>query len=166
MLMNHRLRSRLDLFHPEISGKVEGRQAKQKELHDQRLLRQFTENDKVYVQDFTSRKPRWIPGTVVQFTGPLSYMVKMQDGATIRRHVDHVRKRENSIVDQDFDSLVFRPELGSDETTQSPSASTWQEDSQLGAWESEMPSVSQETDSSSTLRRSTQSRNPPDRFGT
>ena len=47
MLMNRSLRSRLDLFHPEISGKVESHQAKQKELHDQRLLRQFTENDSV-----------------------------------------------------------------------------------------------------------------------
>ena len=88
MLMNRRLRSRLDLFHPEMSGKVESRQAKQKELHDQRSLRQFTENDKVYVQDFTTRKPKWIPGTVVQVTGPLSYMIKLQDGATVRRHVD------------------------------------------------------------------------------
>ena len=57
--MNRRLRTRLDLFHPEMSGKVESRQAKQKELHDQRSLRQFTENDKVYVQDFTTRKPKW-----------------------------------------------------------------------------------------------------------
>ena len=39
MLMNHRLRYSLDFFHPEISGKVESRQAKQKELHDQRSLR-------------------------------------------------------------------------------------------------------------------------------
>ena len=38
MLMNRRLRSHLDLFHPEISGKVESCQAKQKELHDQRSL--------------------------------------------------------------------------------------------------------------------------------
>ena len=93
-------------------------------------------------------------------------MIKLQDGATVRRHVDHVRKRENSIVDQDFDSLVFGPELGSDETIQSPTASTSQEDFQLGSRESEMPSVSQETDSSPTLRRLTQSRNLPDHFGT
>ena len=56
-------------------------------------------------------------------------------------------------------------ELNWVETTQSP-ISTFQEDSQLGSQESEMPSVSQETDSTSTLCRSTQSRNPPDRFGT
>ena len=58
MLMNHRLRSRLDLFHPDVSGKVESHQAKQKELRDQRSLRQFTENEQVYVQDFTTRKPK------------------------------------------------------------------------------------------------------------
>ena len=73
----------MSLFLSEISGKVESRQTKQKELHDQRSLRQFTENDKVYVQDFTTRKPKWIPGTVVEVTGPLSYTIKLQDGATV-----------------------------------------------------------------------------------
>ena len=86
MLMNRRLRSHLDLFYPDVSGKVESRQAKQKELRDQRSLRQFTENDQVYVQDFTTK-----------VTGPLSYMIELQDGMIVRRHVDHVRKRENSI---------------------------------------------------------------------
>ena len=119
----------------------------------------------MYVQDFTTRKPKWIPGTVVKVTGPLSYMIKLQDGTTVHRHVDHVRKRENSIVDQDSDTMVFGPELGTDETTQPPTVPTSQEDSQSESQESETPTVSQRTDLSSTLRRSTQSRNPPDRFG-
>ena len=41
------------------------------------------------------------------------------------------------------------------ETTQSPTVPTSQEDSQLGSQESDTPSVSQETDSSSTLHRFT-----------
>ena len=53
------------------------------------------------------------------------------------KNMDHVRKRENSIVDsivaQDFDTMVFGPELGTDETTQSPTVLTSQEDSQLGS---------------------------------
>ena len=115
MLMNRRLRLHLDLFHPEISGKVENHRAKQKELHDQRSLRQFTENDKVYMQDFTTRKPRWIPGTVVQVTGPLSYMIKLQDGATVRRHVDHVREKTQLLTRilthwcLDLNWVVMRP---------------------------------------------------------
>ena len=79
--------------------------------------------------------------------------------------MDHVRKRENSIVDQDSDTMVFGPELGTDESTPPPIIPTSQEDSQSGSQESETPTVSQGTDLSSTLRRSTQSRNPPDRFG-
>ena len=81
---------------------------------------------------------------------------------TVRSHVDHV-ERENSIVDSD--TMVFGPELGTDETTQPPIVPTSQEDSQQGSQESETPKVSQGTDLSSTLRRSTRSRNPPDRFG-
>ena len=176
VLMNHRLRSRLDLFHPDVSRKVESRQVKQKELRDQRSLKQFTENDQVYVQDFTTRKPKWIPGTVGQVTGPSSYRIKLQDGTIVRSHVDHV-ERENSIVDSD--TMVFGPELGTDKTTQPPivptsqedsqsgsqedsqsgsqedSQSGSQEDSQQGSQESETPTVSQGTDLSSTVCRST-----------
>ena len=83
----------------------------------------------------------------------------MQDGTIVRRHVDHVKKRENSIVDQGSDTKVFGPELGMDETTQPPIVPTSQEDSQQGSQESETPTVSQGADLSST-----QSRNPPDGF--
>ena len=62
----------------------------------------------VDAQDFTTRKPKWILGTVIEVTGPLTYMIKLQEG-TVQRYVDHVRKRENSIVDQDFDTMVFDP---------------------------------------------------------
>ena len=34
LLMGHRLRSRLDLLHPDLSGHVEERQWKQKQIHD------------------------------------------------------------------------------------------------------------------------------------
>lgn len=82
-------------------------------------------------------------------------MIKLQDGATVRRHADHVKKGENLIVDQDFDTMVFCRELGTDETTQSHTVLTSQKDSRLGSQESKMPSVSQETDSGSTVRYST-----------
>ena len=98
MLMNSRLRSRLDLFNPDVSGKVESRQAKQKELCDQRSVRQFTENYQVYVQDFTTRKPKRVPGTVVKVTGLLSYMIKLQDVTIVRRHVDHVREKTQLLI--------------------------------------------------------------------
>ena len=82
-------------------------------------------------------------------------MIKLQDGVTVQRHGNHVRKRENLIVDQDSDTMVFLPELCTEETTQSNKVLTSQKDSWLGSQESEMPSVSQENDSGSTVRYST-----------
>ena len=44
--------------------------------------------DSVYVRDFTVRPLKWIPGTVVKVTGPLSYHIQLLSGETVRRHVD------------------------------------------------------------------------------
>ena len=89
-------------------------------------------------------------------------MIKLQDGMIVHRHVDHVRKR---VVNQDSDTMVFGPELGTDKTTQLPIVPTSQEDSQPGSQQSDTPAVSQGTKLlSSTLHRSTQSCNPPDHF--
>ena len=47
-----------------VRRKVERSQEKQKELHDgKKSVRKFTLKDLVYVENFTSRKPKWIPGT-------------------------------------------------------------------------------------------------------
>ena len=46
------------------------RQAKQKVHHDdEKLLREFALNDRVYVKNFPTKKPRWIAGTIVKITG-------------------------------------------------------------------------------------------------
>ena len=35
---------------------------------------------------------KWMPGEIVQVTGPLSYQVRVATG-TVRRHVDSIRPR-------------------------------------------------------------------------
>ena len=94
MLMNRRLRSRLDLLYPDVSRKVETQQNK---AHDNaRPMRSFTEGDSVYAEDFTASACKWNPGTVVEATGPLSYTVRLHSGAIVRRHVDNLRCRDSS----------------------------------------------------------------------
>ena len=48
-----------------------------------------------------SRGDRWLPGCIIQKPGPLSYVIKLPDGRTIRRHHDHVRIRSSAEVSQD-----------------------------------------------------------------
>ena len=48
-----------------------------------------------------SRGDKWLPGCIIQKTGPLSYVIKLPDGRIIRRHHDHVRIRSSAEVSQD-----------------------------------------------------------------
>ena len=51
------------------------------------------EGQAVYVKDFRYKKT-WMPGTVVDKTGPASARIQLGDGSVIRPHQDHVRVRE------------------------------------------------------------------------
>ena len=59
LLMGCRLRLRLNLLHPDLSGHVEERQWKQKKIHDkEKTLRKFKEGDQEYVEDFSASKKK------------------------------------------------------------------------------------------------------------
>ena len=99
LLMGRRLRTRFDLLYPDISRKVESQQFRQKLGHDNsKPLRSFQTGDLVYVENFTSSPPKWMPGKVVKVTGPLSYQVEVESGAVVRRHVDNVRSRSDTAL--------------------------------------------------------------------
>ena len=53
----------------------------------------------MYAENFTGSPPKWLQGTVVKVTGPLSYHVKLESGHTVRRHVDSLRVR-HALVQQ------------------------------------------------------------------
>ena len=92
MLMGRRLRSALDLLHPD-TARVMRQQLRQKAGHDNtKPARSFLLGERVYAHDFRDRSPKWIPGEISKITGPLSYEVKTLFGV-LRRHVDHLRKR-------------------------------------------------------------------------
>ena len=99
LLMGRRLRSRLDLLKPDLVTTVENSQLKQKLAHDNKQpFRVFTEGEPVYVQDFTASKQKWIPGTIQRATGPVSYIVMLSDGSTVKRLVDNIKKRYIQIL--------------------------------------------------------------------
>ena len=80
LMFRRQLRMRLDLVQPNIEQRVEEKQAKQKERHDERAKpRAFQVDDKVFVKNTLGHR-RWIPGTVTAVTGPVSYHVKLDSG--------------------------------------------------------------------------------------
>ncbi|XP_069118808.1 uncharacterized protein [Argopecten irradians] len=94
LLMGRRIRTKLDRVRPDLKLKVTERQSKQKLYHDKSKDRtsRLQPGDKVYVKNF-AKGPKWLPGKIEAKTGPVSYTVTINEGHTIRRHIDHVRKR-------------------------------------------------------------------------
>ena len=72
---------------PDIKGKVGIKQAQQKFYHDQHSnTRELFIGQKVMVRNLRPGD-KWIPGTIIERTGPLSYVVQVAGGQTWKRHV-------------------------------------------------------------------------------
>ena len=92
LFLGRKLRSRFDLLHPDLATKVERKQDKQKETHDQHTVdRHFTIGQSVYVKNF-ARGPIWLQGKIVSQVGPVSFKVELTGSQVIcSRHQDHIR---------------------------------------------------------------------------
>ena len=147
--MGRRLRSCLDLLQPNLTSKVQQSQLTQQQNHDtKKPYRQFVEGDLVYAENFSATSDiKWLPGKVTKITGPLSYVIELSDGNTFRRHVDHIKAREN---DQDDVQNTERDDTNWDYVDTDSSQST------------ELSTDNNTTES--TLRQSTRICKTPQRF--
>ena len=92
------LRSHLDLLRPDVATRVHLAQSRQKKQHDQHSrTRGVKLGDAVSVRNY-SRGSKWVPGTIIQETGPLSVRVELEDGMVVRRHHDQLISRTTEPV--------------------------------------------------------------------
>jgi len=91
LFLGRQVRTRLDLFRPNVDGRVAGKQADQKAHHDSHAKpRELFLGQRVMVRN-TQAGQAWVPGTVIECTEPLSYMVQIA-GKLWKSHVDHLRE--------------------------------------------------------------------------
>ena len=92
------LRSHLHLLRPDVAIRVHLAQSRQKKQHDQpSRTRGVKLGDAVSVRNY-SRGSKWVPGTIIQETGPLSVRVELEDGMVVRRHHDQLISRTTEPV--------------------------------------------------------------------
>ena len=93
-LLNQRsVKTKLDLLHPNLQGKVQKQQLQMKMNHDKKADGRTTAvGDTVNVKNF-SHGPKWMPGVVVKVTGPVSYEVLLSDERVVRRVVNQIQRR-------------------------------------------------------------------------
>ncbi len=127
----------------------------------------------MYVRQFPyNQKETWTAAEVCEVTGPLSYKVKLSNGQTQRRHVDHIRKRHGDRGDStstpqpDNDLLledVDIPRVGTEDTAVGvvPVAHGHRAGDTAGTEDATPPDTAPEPGGP---RRSTHSRHPTDYF--
>ena len=91
--MNRRPRFRLDLLHPDVSGRVRRKQEQQKATHYRHTRkRSFKVGDLVSVKNQGAGAP-WLPGVIEAMVSLDHCVVQLVSGRTIQRHVDHLQHR-------------------------------------------------------------------------
>ena len=156
LLLGQCPRTRLDLLKPNLADKVENKQLQQKVDHDRAArLRSFNEDETVYVRNFGPRQ-KWLPGTIVATTGPVSYRVLLEDGRVWRRHQDHMRQRwEKQVSSRETESPItpLVPIFEPDVVVNDDIATGTDNVPRVSAPET-APVESAETESSSTVQQS------------
>ena len=91
LLMGRRLRTHLDLMHPDLMTDVEKKQERQTQDRNKRSQdREIQPRESVFVKDLPAGSS-WIPGMVIEKRGPRSYLIELMTGCVVRQHIDHIR---------------------------------------------------------------------------
>eukprot|EP00096_Caligus_rogercresseyi_P015395 TRINITY_DN783_c0_g1_i10.p1 TRINITY_DN783_c0_g1~~TRINITY_DN783_c0_g1_i10.p1 ORF type:complete len:755 (+),score=-63.82 TRINITY_DN783_c0_g1_i10:668-2932(+) len=95
LMIGRKLKSSLDMVTPipTILETVVRSQNCQKRNHDGPSPRQrpFYRNDSVMVRNYSKREEaKWVPATIIEETGPLSYKCQTDGGEVVRRHTDQI----------------------------------------------------------------------------
>ena len=99
LFMKRPLKTRLDLLRPQLRSKVVGKQADQKQRHDAHSRdRDFDIGENVLARNLREG-PKWVPGTILERTGPVSYRVQVRDQIW-RRHTDQLLSSQVSPTDE------------------------------------------------------------------
>ena len=105
------LRTHVDLLKPNVATTIATAQMQQKSQHDQHSKpRPFSVGDTVYARNY-SGNGKWIPGRIVEVTGPVSVKVELENGTTIRRHHDQILARNAADPVHEFPFTLDQPDL-------------------------------------------------------
>lgn len=91
LFLQRELRTRLTLLQPDCERSVLDKQSQQKMTHDRSSrLRAWSVGDKVMARNLRPG-PDWVPATIVDVLGPVSYMVETEEGQRWKRHSDQMK---------------------------------------------------------------------------
>ncbi|XP_059062802.1 uncharacterized protein K02A2.6-like [Achroia grisella] len=90
LLMNRQLRTLLDTIHPD--NLKHKRTEIQIDNNKQIAGRETTVGQNVMFRNYSNQGPKWLPGKVLQKSGPSNYKIETEDGVAVNRHIDQLIK--------------------------------------------------------------------------
>ena len=120
LFLHRRIRTRLDLLHPNIESQVLAKQAQQKSQHDRRAQhREFFVGQTVMARNLRPGPDR-VPTVVVERLGSLTYLVETSNKLLWKRHIDLLRelsmRNSNTEPQEDTSPNDLEPEVCSTPT--------------------------------------------------
>ena len=105
LFIGRSMRTRLDLLKPNLEQRVTDKQAAQKSQHDQHSRqRYFIVGQRVMAKNLRPG-PAWVPGTITEQLGPLTFRVRVQNGQMWKRHMDHLKASGDPGLSQEQSDL-------------------------------------------------------------
>ncbi len=100
LFIQRHVRTRFDLLRPEVEDRVAANQATQKMHHDRHSRqRDFFVGQRVMVRNLRPG-PQWIPGTIIERRGPVTYLVQVAGDRIWKRHIDHLNETTDTPQNQ------------------------------------------------------------------
>ena len=100
-MFGRRLRSALSLVHPLSTSKSKIRANEDQQVLDaDDKLRRFVVGDQVLYRDVVNK--RWLKG-VIDVVSDKQYEIRTHDGASVTKHIDHIRKFHNPSEEKGVD---------------------------------------------------------------
>ena len=160
LFLERRLRTRLDMLIPSPADRSEERLVITPRNTDQeRKTRSFHLGDGVIIHDFQHPTADWKPGIIEQKTGPVSYVVRLDNGLIWRRHVDHIcQYGNNTIVPANDIAFELMPPPNEDQNN------TRAHQPEISHASGSNVAVSSSNNEGATRRYQVRNRRPVDRF--
>ena len=89
LLFGRRLRTALGIIKPSLSNNMEKNRNNMICRAQNRRIWEFSNGQEVFIRNFGVGS-RWISGVIVNSSGPLTWLIKLEDGKTVIRHADHI----------------------------------------------------------------------------
>ena len=99
LMLNRQIRTRVDIMLPHKHNNVLVKQQNMITGGKRSVSRSLYMGDNVMIINFSRHaKDKWLVGVVTDKHGPLTYLITLDDGHMIRRHLDHIRLRINCMT--------------------------------------------------------------------